>query len=59
MAALFKPRGLFGLCYWYAIMPFHDFVFRRMLNGIRREALQIAAQKPHPDTDGASRPAGL
>ena len=54
MAAVFKPRGLLGLCYWYVIMPFHDFVFRRMLHGIQREALQIAAQKPHPDLDGAS-----
>jgi hypothetical protein len=54
MAALFKPRGLLGLCYWYVVMPFHGIVFRRMLKGIQREALQIAAQKPHQGTDGAS-----
>lgn len=41
--ALFKPRGLFGLAYWYAVLPFHHFVFRGMLHGIEREALQIAA----------------
>lgn len=41
--ALFKPRGLFGLLYWYMVMPFHHIVFRGMLRGIEREALQIAA----------------
>ena len=39
--ALFKPRGLFGLAYWYAVVPFHHIVFRGMLEGIRREALRI------------------
>jgi hypothetical protein len=41
--ALFKPRGLFGLLYWYAVVPFHHIVFRGMLLGIRREALRISA----------------
>lgn len=41
--ALFKPRGLFGLIYWYLVMPFHHIVFRGMLRGIEKEALQIAA----------------
>jgi hypothetical protein len=41
--ALFQPRGLFGLLYWYAVAPLHHIVFRGMLLGIRREALQIAA----------------
>ena len=40
--ALFIPRGLFGLLYWYAVIPFHAIVFKGMLVGIRREALQIA-----------------
>lgn len=39
--ALFEPRGLLGLLYWYAVLPFHDFVFRRMLNAIRRDALSL------------------
>ena len=42
--ALFRPRGLFGLMYWYAVVPFHYIVFRGMLLGIQREALQIAAK---------------
>jgi uncharacterized protein YbjT (DUF2867 family) len=41
--ALFEPRGLFGLMYWYAVLPFHGVVFRGMLAGIRRDAVQIAA----------------
>jgi uncharacterized protein YbjT (DUF2867 family) len=40
--ALFQPRGLFGLLYWYAVAPLHHVVFRGMLLGIRREALQAA-----------------
>lgn len=42
-SALFRPRGLFGLAYWYSVLPFHAIVFRGMLNGIEREALKIAA----------------
>ncbi len=40
--ALFEPRGLFGLLYWYAVLPFHGLVFRGMLAGIQRDAVQIA-----------------
>jgi len=36
--ALFDPRGLGGLVYWYAIWPLHELVFRRMLAGIARAA---------------------
>jgi hypothetical protein len=28
------PRGLSGLIYWYALYPFHQWVFRGMLKGI-------------------------
>jgi uncharacterized protein YbjT (DUF2867 family) len=41
--ARFQPRGLSGLLYWYAVAPFHHFVFQGMLSGIHREALKIAA----------------
>jgi hypothetical protein len=44
--ALFQPRGLFGLLYWYAVLPFHHVVFRGMLAGIQRDACQIAASPP-------------
>ncbi|MEL7473286.1 MAG: SDR family oxidoreductase [Planctomycetota bacterium] len=38
MTARFRPKGLFGLAYWYGVLPFHGFVFRGMLRGIRRAA---------------------
>jgi len=40
--ALFQPRGLFGLLYWWAVFPFHHFVFRKMLERIEHDALDIA-----------------
>ncbi|HEX9164719.1 MAG TPA: DUF2867 domain-containing protein, partial [Gemmatimonadales bacterium] len=46
MTALFKPRGLFGLLYWYGVVPFHNVVFRGMLKGIMRDAKQLAAGAP-------------
>jgi uncharacterized protein YbjT (DUF2867 family) len=42
--ALFRPRGLMGLLYWYAVAPLHHIVFRGMLQGIREEAMRIAAR---------------
>jgi len=42
--AMFRPRGLFGLVYWYAVVPFHHIVFRGMLLGIQKEAMQIAKE---------------
>jgi uncharacterized protein YbjT (DUF2867 family) len=40
--ARFRPRGLAGLAYWYAVLPLHGLVFRRMLEGVRRAAEQHA-----------------
>jgi uncharacterized protein YbjT (DUF2867 family) len=31
--AHFLPRGLLGLLYWYAVTPFHNFIFNGMLRG--------------------------
>lgn len=30
----FRPRGLYGILYWYVLLPFHDLLFRGMLTGI-------------------------
>jgi uncharacterized protein YbjT (DUF2867 family) len=38
--AVFDPKGLGGLAYWYAIWPLHELVFRRMLAGIARRAVR-------------------
>jgi hypothetical protein len=32
--ARFMPRGLLGILYWYAVYPFHNYVFNGMLRGI-------------------------
>jgi len=44
MTALFRPRGLFGVLYWYAVVPLHGIVFGGMLRGIRKtaEAMHLA-----------------
>ncbi len=39
--ARFLPRGLLGLLYWYAVVPFHHYVFNGMLQGIAK-----ASEKP-------------
>lgn len=38
IGARFRPRGLAGLVYWYAVLPLHQVVFGGMLRGIRRRA---------------------
>lgn len=35
--AIFDPVGLFGLVYWYALFPLHEFVFGGMLRNLCRE----------------------
>ncbi|MGQ9920144.1 MAG: SDR family oxidoreductase [Desulfobacca sp.] len=30
----FLPRGLGGILYWYAILPFHNYIFAGMLTGL-------------------------
>jgi uncharacterized protein YbjT (DUF2867 family) len=32
--ATFRPKGLLGRLYWYAVQPFHAFIFSGMLNNI-------------------------
>ncbi|HEX9151971.1 MAG TPA: DUF2867 domain-containing protein, partial [Flavobacterium sp.] len=31
-SATFRPRGILGNLYWYAVLPFHGFIFEGMLN---------------------------
>lgn len=44
--ARFVPRGLFGLVYWYGVLPLHGVVFRGLLEGIRRAAEKAAGVDP-------------
>ena len=38
--AVFDPKGLGGLAYWYCIWPLHEVVFRQMLSGIAKAAVR-------------------
>jgi uncharacterized protein YbjT (DUF2867 family) len=38
MTARFRPRGLLGIAYWWAVVPLHFIAFRGMLRGLAREA---------------------
>ncbi len=42
--ALFEPRGLFGLLYWYAVLPLHHLVFNGMLAGIQNDAIGLSEE---------------
>lgn len=35
-AATFRPSGLLGRIYWYALMPFHYFIFNKMIRNIEK-----------------------
>ncbi|PHN07150.1 SDR family oxidoreductase [Flavilitoribacter nigricans] len=32
--AIFRPHGIFGRLYWYAVLPFHYFIFNGMIRNI-------------------------
>ena len=44
--ALFAPRGLFGLLYWYAMYPAHLFIFGDMAKAVARLALTEPVVSP-------------
>jgi hypothetical protein len=35
--ATFRPRGIFGRLYWYMLVPFHYFIFRKMAKALAGE----------------------
>ncbi|MCW5936949.1 MAG: SDR family oxidoreductase [Fimbriimonadaceae bacterium] len=50
MTARFRPKGFFGLLYWYMVVPFHNIVFGGMLRGIKRAAEGAVPTEPRPAT---------
>jgi len=46
VTARFRPRGLLGIAYWYAVLPLHGIVFQRMLRGLVKVAEQSAGTVP-------------
>jgi len=51
--ALFAPRGLPGVLYWYALYPVHRFIFTDMVNAVAKHAERFA------DDDKGSVKTGL
>ncbi len=54
--AAFIPRGLFGLAYWYALYPFHSWIFSGLIRAVGRRAEGLttspsAEQIPHQTAD--------
>ncbi|MBP6716854.1 MAG: DUF2867 domain-containing protein, partial [Acidobacteria bacterium] len=41
--AFFAPKGLFGWAYWYALYPFHKFIFDGLIDQIKQRAERLAA----------------
>jgi uncharacterized protein YbjT (DUF2867 family) len=46
--ARYKPRGLLGLLYWYAVLPLHNLVFVGMLTGIAKASDVDIVNGPTP-----------
>ncbi|WP_069658574.1 SDR family oxidoreductase [Arcticibacter eurypsychrophilus] len=44
--ATFRPRGLWGRLYWYAMWPFHLFIFKGMANELIRYQPKLLKQNP-------------
>lgn len=42
LTARFRPRGLVGIAYWWAVYPLHGIVFPGLLRGIARAAVKRA-----------------
>jgi len=34
--ATFRPRGVLGRLYWYAVLPFHGFIFNGMIRKLAK-----------------------
>ncbi|MCB0553918.1 MAG: SDR family oxidoreductase [Phaeodactylibacter sp.] len=43
--ATFRPHGLFGRLYWYAVLPLHFFIFNGMIRNMERHQPKVSA--PH------------
>lgn len=53
LLARFRPRGLAGILYWWAVTPLHDLVFNGMMRGMARSVGAYLVEGPEriPDPD--------
>jgi hypothetical protein len=49
MVSRFLPRGLFGIAYWYALLPTHQWLFEGMLRAVARKTGLPVLQGPEKD----------
>ncbi|MEE4353231.1 MAG: SDR family oxidoreductase [Desulfatiglans sp.] len=42
----FRPRGLYGMLYWYALLPFHDLLFGGMLKEVAKRVDRPIVKSP-------------
>jgi uncharacterized protein YbjT (DUF2867 family) len=55
--ARFHPRGLWGRCYWLAMLPFHRFIFGPLLRRIGERAVAAGSGRQRDDLVRAQHPA--
>jgi uncharacterized protein YbjT (DUF2867 family) len=48
VAAIFEPRGLAGLTYWWALYPLHALIFAGLARGLSRRAETLALRPGAP-----------
>lgn len=44
--ATFRPLGVLGRLYWYAVLPFHGLIFKGMIHKISTENIQVKSSLP-------------
>ncbi len=44
--AMFAPKGLFGLAYWYVLYPIHSLIFSGMIRNLAKKAEELALADP-------------
>jgi len=42
----FRPRGLYGILYWYTLLPFHDILFGGMLREVAKKVARPVLSGP-------------
>jgi uncharacterized protein YbjT (DUF2867 family) len=52
--AFFEPRGILGYLYWWAVVPFHRFVFPGLIGGLMKQA-EAVETKEWPVRGGINR----
>jgi hypothetical protein len=56
--AIFAPKGLIGLLYWYALYPIHSLIFSGLIDEIGRRAMDaktVHLERPHEPTPVRNR----